>query len=346
MTLKSVLGYVSDYVKNLLKKILDYEEGEIDDDDDDLSIEWPNFAADQSISSRRIKKEIHQFLNLLHRSSMGWGKWHFSMPLFSLITTTLCMYTPIDRSHKGLYCLTFAFFYLFFPLLDCILLLLSRIVSFYEVNQIPRNSSLVGHIFQKVFKFISQIYFVGNMKIIDTTQLFISYRAWSHQVLIQDIKFPTCWKACDLSQSTVDSFLVSFFFKCLVWFYTVLVQLDQKTGNSEATHNQLYFEQQYGPVTCGLHALNNAGKSAKYDAEKLQNMARDMESRTIETDNLHYSEYNGYSDQLLLEALKTDFDTDLPSDVNLHNLNKYFAYICWIRNRLAKQSRNNTVILQ
>ena len=71
MTLKSVLGYVSDYVKNLLKKILDYEEGEIDDDDDDLSIEWPNFAADKSISSRRIKKEIHQFLNLLHRSSMG-----------------------------------------------------------------------------------------------------------------------------------------------------------------------------------------------------------------------------------------------------------------------------------
>ena len=220
MTLKSVLGYVSDYVKNLLKKILDYEEGEIDDDDDDLSIEWPNFAADQSISSRRIKKEIHQFLNLLHRSSMGWGKWHFSMPLFSLITTTLCMYTPIDRSHKGLYCLTFAFFYLFFPLLDCILLLLSRIVSFYEVNQIPRNSSLVGHIFQKVFKFISQIYFVGNMKIIDTTQLFISYRACSHQELIQDIKFPTCWKACDLSQSTVDSFLVSFFLNA--WFGSTL----------------------------------------------------------------------------------------------------------------------------
>ena len=64
MTLKSVLGYVSDDVKNLLKKICDYEEGEIDDDDDDLSIEWPNFAADQSISSRRIKKEIHQYLNL------------------------------------------------------------------------------------------------------------------------------------------------------------------------------------------------------------------------------------------------------------------------------------------
>ena len=61
MTLKSVLGYVSDYVKNLLKKIFDYEEGEIDDD---LSIEWPNFLADQSISSRRIKKEIHQYLNL------------------------------------------------------------------------------------------------------------------------------------------------------------------------------------------------------------------------------------------------------------------------------------------
>ena len=36
--------------------------------------------------------------------------------------------------------------------------------------------------------------------------------------------------------------------------YTVLVKLDQKTGNWEATYNQLYFEQQYGPVTCGLHA--------------------------------------------------------------------------------------------
>ena len=57
-----------------------------------------------------------------------------------------------------------------------------------------------------------------------------------------------------------------------------------------------------------------------------------MESRTIETDNLHYSEYTGYSAQLLLEALKTDFDTDLPSDINLHDLNKYFAFICWVKN--------------
>ena len=78
--------------------------------------------------------------------------------------------------------------------------------------------------------------------------------------------------------------------------YTVLVKLDQKAGKSEAAYNEPYFEQQDGPVTGGLHALNNAVQSAKYDDEKLQNMARDMESRTIETDNLHYSEYTDYLD--------------------------------------------------
>ena len=41
-----------------------------------------------------------------------------------------------------------------------------------------------------------------------------------------------------------------------------------------------------------------------------------MKSRPIETDYLHYSEYTGFSDQLLLEALKIDYDTDVPSDVS------------------------------
>ena len=45
-------------------------------------------------------------------------------------------------------------------------------------------------------------------------------------------------------------------------------------------------------------------------------MARVMKSRPIETDYLHYSEYTGFSDQLLLEALKIDYDTDVPSDVS------------------------------
>ena len=57
-----------------------------------------------------------------------------------------------------------------------------------------------------------------------------------------------------------------------------------------------------------------------------------MESRTIEIDYLHYSEYTGFSDQLLLEALKIDYDTDVPSDVSFHDLNKYFAFICWVKN--------------
>ena len=80
--------------------------------------------------------------------------------------------------------------------------------------------------------------------------------------------------------------------------YTFLVKLDKEAGNCQAAYNQPYFEQQDGLVTCGRHALNKAVQSAKYDDETLQDMARVMESRTIKTGYLHYSEYTGYSDQL------------------------------------------------
>ena len=46
----------------------------------------------------------------------------------------------------------------------------------------------------------------------------------------------------------------------------------------------------------------------------------------------YYSEAAGYNNLLLMEALRLDYNTNLPLEVELQDFYKYFAYICWAKN--------------